>query len=280
VTKYGKLSIPVGDIVKIDFGVHVPEELQKKIAKSIDDFGNENYKTREMAVKNLVGWGPYAYPQLYKAAKSDLPEVIKRAQLAIEKLKAKHPLRNLRLREDDIIVTANFTVVGRIITPTVKAKAENFGELDMPLTKLRAIRSLTSAQQEVEVAIDAGKYAVVGQWMDSGFEVRQGMRLDITANGTVNLWPQAGGYVSSPRGFDNQGNGFGPKGPGTNFLPGALVGRIGEDGPMFLIGDRYDGAPSREGKLYLHIAPSPWNNQQSVGSYNVKISPKSEFGGD
>jgi hypothetical protein len=280
VTKYGKLTIPVADIVKIDFGVHVPADLEKKIAKAIEELGSENYKTREMAMKDLINWGPYAYPQVYKACKSEQAEVMKRATLAMEKLKAKHPARNLRLREDDVIVTAHFTVVGRITTPTVKAKAENFGELDLQLAKLRSVRSLTAAQ-DVEVTIDAGKYANVGQWMDSGFEVRQGMRLHITATGSVNLWPQNGGFMSSPRGFDNNG-GFGPKGMGTQHLPGALLGRIGEDGPMFLIGDRYDGTPNREGKLYLHIAPSPWNANQggSIGAYTVKITPKSEFGGD
>jgi hypothetical protein len=278
-TKYGKLTIPIADIIKIDFGVHVPAELEKKITKAVEDLGSENYKTREMAVKDLVSWGPYAYPQVYRASKSDLAEVAKRGQLALEKIKAKHPARNLRLREEDVIVTASFTVVGKITTQSVKGRAENFGEVDMQLAKLRSIRWLGAAS-EAEVVVDAGKHGGVGQWMDTGYEVRQGARLFITANGTVNLWPQGGnGYISTPRGFDNQG-GFGPKAPGTNHLPGALLGKIGDDGPVFQIGERYDGTMSREGKLYLHIGPSPWQNGGSVGEYKVKITPKSEFGGD
>src|SRR5439155_1402474 len=142
--------------------VHVPAELEKKIAKAIEELGSENYKTREMALKDLVSWGPYAYPQVHRASKSELPEVKKRAQLALDKMKAKHPARNLRLREEDIIVTPTFTVVGRITTETVKAKAENFGELDMQLAKLRGIRWLT-AVQDAELTVDAGKYANVGQ---------------------------------------------------------------------------------------------------------------------
>jgi hypothetical protein len=269
VTKYGKLSIPVADILKVDFGIHVSEELQKKIAQAIEELGSENYKTRELALKNLVGWGPNAYPQVYKACKSDQPEVKKRAQMAMDKLKAKHPTRNLRLREEDIIVTANFTVVGKIITTTIKAKAENFGELDLQLAKLRGIRSL-SASAEVDTTVDATKYAVIGQWMDSGFEVREGMRLHIVASGSVNLWPQNGGFVSTPKGYTQQGF---IQGPGTQHYPGTLLGRVGVDGPMFVIGDRYDGPTNREGKLYLHIAPSPWNQNNSTGSYSVKISP-------
>jgi len=279
VTKYGKLTIPTSDIVKIDFGVHVPAELEKKIAKAIEDLGSENYKTRETALRDLVMWGPYAYPQVYRASKSELPEVTKRATLAMEKMKAKHPSRNLRLREDDVVVTPSFTIVGRIVTPTVKARAENFGELDLQLAKLRGIRWLT-AMQEAEFTVDAGKYANVGQWMDSGVEVRMGMRLSITAGGTVNLWPQGGGgYISTPRGFQGGGFGGGMQG-GVNYAPGTLVGKVGEDGPIFMVGDRYDGSPGREGKLYLHISPSPWQQNGSVGGYNVKITPKSEFSGD
>src|SRR5438034_11839089 len=54
---------------------------------------------------------------------------------------------------------------------------------------------------------------------------------------------------------------------------GMLLGKIGEDGEAFTIGERYEGTPEAQGKLYLHIGPSPWN-AQSQGSYDVKIARK------
>jgi hypothetical protein len=273
VTKYGKLTVPMTDIVKIDFGIHIPEDLEKKILQAIEDLGNENYKTREAAVKDLVTWGPYAYPQVVKASKSDLPEVQKRATLALDKIKAKYSARALRTREEDVIVTPNFTVVGKIVTQTVRAKAENFGELDLQLTKLRSVRSL-SAMVEAEVTLDAAKYGIGNNvWLDTNYEIRQGMRFLVTANGNVNLWPQNGGFTCGPDGFDQNG-GFGPRG---QMLPGSLIGRIGENGPQFLIGSRHEGTADREGKLYLSMVPSPWQRNGSIGSYTVKITPKSEF---
>jgi hypothetical protein len=266
-------------VLKIDFGLHVSAELEKKIAASIEDLGSENYKTREQAVKSLVEWGPYAYPQVYKACKSDLPEVKKRAQLAMDKIKSKHPARNLRLREEDVIVTANFTVVGKITTMTIKARAENFGELELQLGKLRSIRSL-AAGQEVDVIVDAGKHATPNQWLDTGFEVTQGMKLRIVATGTIDLWPQQGGNFScGPNGYDQQGGGGFGKKRGA-LLPGTLVGRVGEGGATFVIGDRYDGSPNRDGKLYLQIVPSPWQQGGSIGTFNVKVSPNTSFGDD
>ena len=36
---------------------------------------------------------------------------------------------------------------------------------------------------------------------------------------------------------------------------GALLGKIGDSGESFLVGERYDGRPETEGKLYLQIGP-------------------------
>ena len=64
---------------------------------------------------------------------------------------------------------------------------------------------------------------------------------------------------------------FAEAGKGSSFMAGCLVGRVGDAGKAFLIGERYDGTPSEEGKLYLQIVPSPWNNA-STGSYRVRVT--------
>ena len=53
-------------------------------------------------------------------------------------------------------------------------------------------------------------------------------------------------------------------------MAGTLLGRIGDSGKAFVIGESYEGIPEREGKLLLHIVASPWNND-STGSYRVRI---------
>lgn len=40
---------------------------------------------------------------------------------------------------------------------------------------------------------------------------------------------------------------------------------------MFVVGERYQTAHAPEGRLYLRIAPAPWN-EPSSGSYQVKIA--------
>jgi hypothetical protein len=123
---------------------------------------------------------------------------------------------------------------------------------------------------ETEVTIEAAKYGSdANSWLDTGFEALGG-KLLITASGTVDLWPQGPGYTS-------QASGYAQGGRMGQHLAGQLLGKIGEDGQVFVIGDRYEGTPSRDGKLYLHIVHSPWGNA-SAGSYQVKITPTGDFG--
>jgi hypothetical protein len=38
-----------------------------------------------------------------------------------------------------------------------------------------------------------------------------------------------------------------------------------------LIGERYEANSADEGKLFMHITPSPWNNA-SAGLYRVRVT--------
>jgi hypothetical protein len=58
---------------------------------------------------------------------------------------------------------------------------------------------------------------------------------------------------------------------GGPHLPGMLLGRVGENGKVFVVGSRFDGAATEEGKLYLRIVPSTLNPESS-GTYNVRVS--------
>ena len=70
--------------------------------------------------------------------------------------------------------------------------------------------------------------------------------------------------MASPKGYTTAGR-------GGQFQAGALVARIGETGKALHVGERYDGTPTEEGRLYFHIVPSPWNNA-STGSYRVRVA--------
>jgi hypothetical protein len=288
-TRYGKLSVPSKEIRHIEFGVHLPPIIEKRVSAAIRELGSEQYKNREAAVQELVSLGASAYPALYHAAKSTDLEVAQRVELALKRIRAKVPAKHLRLREDDLIVTPTFTIVGRIVTPSIQARAENFGDLSVRVSQLRVIRMMGGGR-EVELTVDAGKHvANGGQWLDTGFEVQSNTRLVVAAVGQIDLWPQGPGqYVCGPQGYGTAGRvaaggnrivlGNAPGLGAAGQYPGALLGRVGDNGPVFLIGENFQGAPGREGRLFLQIGANPWNNPCS-GSFHVRITPNRDLDG-
>ncbi|MFO0968783.1 MAG: hypothetical protein U0793_24770 [Gemmataceae bacterium] len=275
-TQFGKLMVPIREIRRIDFGLHAPEGTAAKVEAAVRRLADPEYKEREAAVRALVALGIYAYPALVQAAKNSDLETSKRAQAALAQIKAKVPAKDLRLTEEDKIVTPRFTIVGRILNPAVKAKSEYFGEAEQSIVKLRLLRLLGEAR-DAEVVLDAGKYAQPDQWLDTGVVLGANSTLAVQASGELELRPSMPGtYTCGPRGLTRPagfGGKVGKKG-GMDLArsyPGTLLGRIGEKGETFVIGERFENVPEREGRLYLQIVSSPYDTAAS-GSYQVKIA--------
>src|SRR5262245_61461894 len=143
VTKYGKLLVPTADIRGIDLGVHLPEGTQEKIDDALKRLGSPSFKVRDAAVNELVALGGHAYPALLAAAKTAELEVAQRVQTAIKRIQAKVPADLLRVSSADRIITSDFPISGKIVSPTLKAKTPYFGDLALKLPELRSIRSLS-----------------------------------------------------------------------------------------------------------------------------------------
>jgi hypothetical protein len=264
-TKYGKLTIPLREIRRIDFGLHLPDGVGQHIDQSIKQLGSETYKERDEAVKHLVHYGPLAYPFLQRASRNPDPEVSQRASGVIKRITEKTTPETLRIKEEDYIQTLEFPVTGRILHPIIKAHSSHFGDLSLKLSDLRTL-FVRGAAGDSEMVVDATKYgSAPEQWLDSGIIVDPSQRLLIVGEGQVDLWPQGPGqYVTGPKGYSTAGK-------GGNFMAGALIAKVGENGKAFVVGERFEGSPNEEGKVYLQIVPSPWNNASS-GSFRVRIS--------
>jgi hypothetical protein len=277
-TRYGKLSVPLDDIQRIEFGVHLSPEFAKQVNEGLAKLASVQYADREDGARELTALGPHAYCALLKAMKSTDQEVARRAEKIIADIRNRYPEKELRSREEDVIATPAFTIVGRIISPALKGKSEYFGSVQLQLSQMRQLRHLHSAG-EIQVAIDASQFGSQhGQWMDTGVTVEGNTTLVIVVTGTIDIYPQSPGqYLSTPKGYGNillaAGTKVTPTPANMRNYSGALFGRVGDNSDAFYIGDRFEGSPGRDGKLYLHVVPSPWNNA-SAGSYHVKITPR------
>lgn len=265
VTKYGKLTIPTDDIRRIEMGLHLPPGMEAKVENAIRNLASEAFKQREDASKDLLQAGHWAYPALQKASASPELEVAKRAQALLIRIAEKTPPEVLKIRAEDIVQTRDFQVVGKISSPAIKVSSPLFGDQLLKLSDVRSIH-FRGQRGESEFVLDAGKFgSSLDQWFDTGIMLDSQLRLSITAEGNVDLWPQTPGqYIAQPRGFNTPGK-------GGSFLAGALVAKVGETGRVFLVGERYEQNATEEGKLYLQMIPSPWNNS-STGSFRVRIS--------
>ncbi len=263
-TKYGKLSIPFSDIRRIEFGHHLPDGVEPQISEAIKLMGSTVYKHREDAARELIQLGVLAYPAVQKAARSADLEVAQRASAIIKRIGEKVPPDKLQIKLEDSVQTGDFSISGRIVSPSIKVRSAHFGEFDLKLAELRSIH-LRGNSGDVELTIDAAHHgSVPDQWLDSGVLVDNNLKMIIHSEGQVDLWPQGPGqYMTTPKGYNTAGK-------GGVFMAGSLLGRVGNNGKVFVVGERYEGVPDQEGKIYFHIVPSPWNNA-STGSYKLRI---------
>lgn len=265
-TKYGKLTVPIHEVRRLELGMHMPEGVGDRIDAAVRKLGSTAFREREDASQELIVLGAYSYPAVHEASRSSDLEVAQRAAEVIKKLREKLPADQLRLNPQDKIQTAEFPVVGRLVSSSIKARNAYFGEIQLKLCELRSIRWMSGAG-ETELLVEAAKHGSPGSpWFDTGVDVEADSALLITATGQVDLWPATPGqYATGPAGYRNAGTV-----QGSGHHAGTLVGRVGEGGRVFVIGERFEGNLNAEGRLFVSVAPSPWNNA-SAGGYTVRI---------
>lgn len=251
-TKYGTLDVPISDIRKIDFGWHLKDK--SAVDRLIASLASAAFKDRDDGTKVLKEAGASVYAVL-KAYRSQDQEQMKRLEQIIVHIEQSSAHSDIIRPVQDSIATSEFPITG-LVQGDFEATSVVFGKVKFSLSD---IRSITMKHPPATLAISAG--GVDASWLDSGITIDG--PYSVTAEGQVDLWPgQPGSYMSTPKGFTQTGK-------NSSYLAGSLIGRIGEHGSIFVVGERYEGTGG--GRLYLQIVPNPWGGAPSAGSYNVKI---------
>ncbi|HKB41351.1 MAG TPA: hypothetical protein VKD72_33305 [Gemmataceae bacterium] len=144
-TRYGKLTIPVKDIRRIEFGFRLSAEMAKQVEEGVQALGNKDFRQREAASKQLAALGARAWPAVQKAAQSKDMEVSRRAQAILQQIQQTVPADQLQIKPDDSIVTADCVLVGRVANEALKARTKTLGEMSFKLTDLRSLHGPTDA---------------------------------------------------------------------------------------------------------------------------------------
>ena len=77
-----------------------------------------------------------AFPRYEQKIRDGDLEVSRRAKELTKRLQAQHQKKDLKIATEDRVVTPSFTIVGRILTATIKAKAELFGDVELPVAEI------------------------------------------------------------------------------------------------------------------------------------------------
>jgi hypothetical protein len=148
-TPYGKLTIPVKEILRIEFATRFTESEAKTIEDAIAKLGSNEFSVRDAAMHRLTSFGERAYSALVKASKDSDPEVARRAKAAMEKLQQTISAERLAGREFDIVETSHSKIAGTLRATSIAVETAEFGMQELRLADLRSLRSQHAPFEDV-----------------------------------------------------------------------------------------------------------------------------------
>jgi hypothetical protein len=162
VTPYGKLTVPVADIQRIEFATRVSDEDAKRIAAAIAKLDHAQFQEREAASTELAALGVKAYPALLKAAKNTDPEVVRRAEELLAKIRDGVADEDLVVRKHDVIYTQHSRLAGRIDLKTLTVSTPKLGDQQVKLEDIYNTKALGLVAEEDPSKVENGPVNLVG----------------------------------------------------------------------------------------------------------------------
>jgi len=273
-TTFGKLTIPITNILSFRPGLDSFPELAKQINELITNLAANDYNEREASQKELIRMGPPIRKLLEARQKSDDDaERNRRIKIILEGFEESVQGDDeegggaQEWIQQDTIVTTDFTVVGRIVQKQFNI-ASKFGALTVNLGDVRRGERSVGTKEDMRrsIAVDGSQIAQ-RNFKNTKIRVEVGDRVTITADGTITMTPWGSQAMSTPEGSPNYGWYM-----GNDIAAGALVGKISDSGPVFKIGSKNTFVAKKSGTLMLAIGMNPsYANQAFPGKYEVKV---------
>lgn len=281
-TQFGKLTVPIDKIRSFSPGLDSFPELSAQIVAKIKSLGSDDYKTREAAHKELAGMGMKVQRELEKFVadenaeiKRHVGEILKEMEEAAEEQAddeegaAEQPWIRL-----DTVVTADFTVVGKV-SPSEFKVAAKYGDLNVKLADIRKAERDAGVKESFRKSVTVSAENLAQRTFKStGIRVQAGDRISFKAEGSIVMSPWGSNASSGPDGAPNYGW-YVP----NQIAGGTLIGRIGEKGQVFKVGRQSSMVAKSSGVIQLAIGMQgdyAGEGYQFPGEYRVKlkIDPK------
>lgn len=124
----------------------------------------------------------------------------------------------------------------------------------------------------IEIGVKVLADNTANGWTNSGWVVKKGQKIKITANGRVAL---GGGYYTTPNGV----NSLADKDKLMSDKPtGGLIAVIGDNDNSFIfIGNAYEFTAERDGALFLGINEGNLNDNSGAFDIKIEVSPETGY---
>ena len=181
-TEFGTLTIPITKIVRFTPGLDSHPELREQIQQLVQDLGGDDDRNRETAQLALVKMGLPVRSQLREHRESANAELSRRVKAILadldrlaEDLEEVQPGGPTEWIREDTVVTADFTVVGRV-SPQQFTVQNRFGTLNIPIGDIKVVsRKVKSGLEDVRKSLSLdGTYLAQQKYKSSGVQVQKG----------------------------------------------------------------------------------------------------------
>jgi len=264
-TAFGDLVVPLAKIRRISVGVHATKAEAKDLHAGLRGLTSASYREREAAEASLVRLGRIAAPHLARIAETSGAKDAEIRQRAAKLLQKIREADARPIADHDEIATDRMVVIGSITAESIAVKSAILGDLVVPIGRVERVEFLGRLTARID--LDAVQYGSdLEKSYKTGIRLEAGESVEVSASGSVDLWPQTPGqYLADPKGH------AGTTGRGGTFLAGALLAKVGS-GPWKVIGSLGRVRADAAGEVRLQIVPNPWNAPSS-GSFKIEVRP-------
>ena len=127
-TPYGQLAVPVRDLRAIEFGLHSGGRARGHRVRR-RRAGQQRIPRTRRGGRDAGEVRPARLSGRPRSEPIQGPGDLTPRKDVVKQLPTNHPRKDLKTTSEDKVVTPSFTIVGRILTPTIKAKTELFGQV-------------------------------------------------------------------------------------------------------------------------------------------------------
>ncbi len=288
VTDYGKLLIPLKNVISIKVGIPTDKAISEKAVSFLKQLSSTSEDAKKGAYEELVKLGVKAIPSIDNFINDPKNQNEYSGEFtpdnALNDLRSSSGVDANTSAKDEVSIDNGYLMGGVFEFTKLDVKTE-YGNLSIPKEKIKSIDVTyisESGSNEMSFKLLGSKNISANQaggWLKTGILLKNGQKFTVISSGEVTLASLSNqkyhpdGSYESATGEKYPSTSATTEESGTNTYPsyGNVIYKIGETSTSTLkAGAKLNGTAVGSGMLYIAIYETVYNAANS-GSYSVKI---------